>query len=52
MVSAELNTNPVYKYLALKVSGRHQRIEDNAQLHEHVLQMFRHLCLLRFPLCR
>lgn len=50
MVTMELNVNPVYKYPAVRVSGRHQRIEDNGQLHEHVLQMFGHLCLLRFPL--
>lgn len=50
MVTVELSVNPGYKYLAVRVSGRHQRMEDNAQLHEHVLQMLRHLCLLRFPL--
>lgn len=50
MVTVELIVDPAYKYLAVRISGRHQWIEDNAQLHQHVLQMFRHLCLLRFPL--
>lgn len=52
MVAVELNADPGYKYPAVRVSGRRQRTEDNAQLQQHVLPMSRHLCLLRFPLSR